>query len=224
MTIAIGKLTPRLSLVQMAAPIVIGLMMTIGTVSMATACEGEEVLFEDSFDDNLSGWPFSEERGGIADGAYTLSPKPDKTYSSLLATFFFEDADICLDVTLVEGETVEAGLLYWGEDYDNFFQFVVNAKGNYEIYRLKDDKWNKIAVESAGDALKPGMDVTNRLRVTLDGNTATFYINDTQVHKIRAQRPKGETKIGVYVGGTGEATRRARFTDIIVTNVSDVSG
>ncbi|MBO6755905.1 MAG: hypothetical protein JJ902_06230 [Roseibium sp.] len=199
-------------------PLLAAVMIAGGAIPAAQACEGDEVLFEDSFDDNLCNWPCNPDRGGISEGVFIIKPTAGKSYSSILPTFFFKDADICLDMEFAEGEDVEAGLLFWAEDYDNYFQFLIRTNDKFEIYRLKNDEWTKIAIESTGTAIKPGLDVSNRLRVTLKGNLATFYVNGNEVHKMRGQKPSGETKIGLYVGGASD-TRSARFTEIKVTDV-----
>jgi len=103
-----------------------------------------------------------------------------------------QDADICSESVWPEDEskTLGAGLLFWGEDTRTYFQFGILNNGKFWIARRYDGKWHTVVenVPSRAIETKPG--ATNKLRVKVSGNSASFYINGSKVRDLRGQPPK----------------------------------
>src|SRR5581483_5999479 len=150
----------------------------------ASACEGQEVIFEDKFQDDAGGWSLKDNIE-VKDGAFT---------------FTLKDADICTDTVWPDGDqpVLGAGLLFWGEDNRTYFQFGILNNGKFWIARKQDGKWlGTIAANVDSTAIKPLPGATNALRVKTNGNSATFYINGTKVREVRGQAPKSAWRFGL---------------------------
>jgi hypothetical protein len=164
----------------------------------AMACEGSEILFEDKFADDSGGWAI-QPTVEVKDGAFTFKLPPDGMQTDLNVTYNVTDADICSETVWPDGDPqiLGAGLLFWGEDAKNYFQFGILNNGKFWIARKQDGKWHTVVenVDSGNINLGPG--AANTLRVKAAGDTASFFINGTKVRELRGQPPKGGWRFGL---------------------------
>lgn len=188
------------------------LCTTGSALGAADACEGSSVVFEDNFADDAGGWAINPDIE-VKDNAFVIKLRPDGMESNLNITYTVENADICGDTVWPEGEskTLGAGLLFWGEDTRTYFQFGVLNSGKFWVARRYDGKWHTVVenVESSAIDTKPG--ATNRLRVKVSGNTASFFINGTKVRDLRGQPPKAGWRFGLS-GDNFDKDKDARVT------------
>src|SRR6476659_6015833 len=172
----------------------------------ASACEGSEIVFEDKFHDDAGGWSIKD-TVEVKDGTFT---------------FTVTDADICLETVWPEGEqpVLGAGVLFWGEDNRTYFQFGILNNGKFWIARKQDGRWlGTIAANVDSNAIKKEPGAANMLRVKTNGNSVTFYINDTKVRELRGQAPKTSWRFGLS-GDNFDKQKDARvvFKTVKVTN------
>jgi hypothetical protein len=189
--------------------------------TMAAACEGSEVIFEDHFADDAGGWPLKE-TVEVKDGLFIFKLPPDDMQSNLNVTFTVNDADICSETIWPNGDQpmLGAGLLFWGEDNRTYFQFGILNNGKYWIARKQDGKWlGTIAANVDSAAINKGPGETNVLRVKASGNNLSFYINGTKIRDLRGQAPKGAWRFGLS-GDNFDKQKEARivFKTVKVTN------
>ncbi len=187
----------------------------------ASACEGQNVIFEDQFHDDAGGWSIKDNME-VKDGAFTFKLPPDDMSSNLNVTFTVKDADICTDTVWPEGDqpVLGAGLLFWGEDNRTYFQFGILNNGKFWIARKQDGKWlGTIAANVNSTAIKTLPGATNTLRVKTNGNSVTFYINGTKVRDLRGQAPKTGWRFGLS-GDNFDKQKEAKviFKNMKVTN------
>jgi hypothetical protein len=189
----------------------------------ALACEGNEgseVIFEDKFTDDAGGWALNN-AVEVKDGSFALKLAPDDLETNLNVTFTVENADICSEVVWPEGDpvTLGAGLLFWGLDNKNYFQFGILDSGKYWIARKLDGKWQTIVENIDSSAINTAPGGTNTLRVKASGNTASFYINGTKVRDLRGQPPKSGWRFGLS-GDNFDKEKETRlvFKSVKVTN------
>jgi len=170
----------------------------VGFVEPTPACEGTQVVFEDKFTDDASGWAINQDVE-VKDGSFTFRLPPDAMQSDLNVTYTVDDADICSETVWPDGGStiLGAGLLFWGEDNRNYLQFGVLNNGKFWIARRQDGKWYTIVenVDSSAIKVKPGE--SNILRVKTSGGVATFFINGEKVRDLRGQAPKGGWRFGL---------------------------
>lgn len=187
----------------------------------ASACEGQNVIFEDQFHDDAGGWSIKDNME-VKDGTFTFKLPPDDMSSNLNVTFTVKDADICTDTVWPEGDqpVLGAGLLFWGEDNRTYFQFGILNNGKFWIARKQDGKWlGTIAANVDSTAIKTLPGATNTLRVKTNGNSVTFYINGTKVRDLRGQAPKTGWRFGLS-GDNFDKQKEAKviFKNMKVTN------
>ena len=189
--------------------------------SWASACEGQQVVFEDKFQDDAGGWSIRDSVE-VKDGSFILKLAPDDMQSNLNVTFTVTDADICSEAVWPQGEQpmLGAGLLFWGEDNRTYFQFGILNNGKYWIARKQDGKWlGTIAANVDSPAINKNPGEANTLRVTAIGNNLTFYINGTKVRELRGQAPKGSWRFGLSGDNFDkDNTARVVFKTVKVTN------
>jgi hypothetical protein len=197
------------------------LMSSAAPAWRASACEGQNVIFEDQFHDDAGGWSIKDNME-VKDGAFTFKLPPDDMSSNLNVTFTVKDADICTDTVWPEGDqpVLGAGLLFWGEDNRTYFQFGILNNGKFWIARKQDGKWlGTIAANVDSTAIKTLPGATNTLRVKTNGNSVTFYINGTKVRDLRGQAPKTGWRFGLS-GDNFDKQKEAKviFKSMKVTN------
>jgi hypothetical protein len=189
--------------------------------SWASACEGQQVVFEDKFQDDAGGWSIRDSVE-VKDGSFVLKLGPDDMQSNLNVTFTVTDADICSDAVWPHGKQpmLGAGLLFWGEDNRTYFQFGILNNGKFWIARKQDGKWlGTIAANVDSTAINQGPGATNTLRVKTNGNNVTFFINGTKVRDLRGQAPKSDWRFGLSGDNLDkEKDARVVFKTVKVTN------
>ena len=157
----------------------------------------------------------------VKDGSFALKLAPDDLETNLNVTFTVENADICSEVVWPEGDpvTLGAGLLFWGLDNKNYFQFGILDSGKYWIARKLDGKWQTIVENIDSSAINTAPGGTNTLRVKASGITASFYINGTKVRDLRGQPPKSGWRFGLS-GDNFDKEKETRlvFKSVKVTN------
>lgn len=188
--------------------------------TLAAACEGQEIIFEDKFADDAGGWAINKDVE-VKDGGFTFKLPPDAMQSDLNVTYSVNDADICAEGVWPESDSsiLGAGLLFWGEDNKNYLQFGVLNNGKFWIARRIEGKWHTIVENVASSAIKVKPGETNVLRVKASGDTATFFINGEKVRDLRGQAPKGGWRFGLS-GDNFDKDKDARlvFRSVKVTN------
>ena len=166
----------------------------------AGACEGSQVLFEDSFESLEPTWGTPDDSFFIDSERLTIMPGYDQYYSALNTMGTYEDADICVDLEAIKADAQGnsfAGLIFWAIDYDNYYYLVVTAEQSIGVFRrqrgrvLPQLRWTRI------DALKPGNGVVNQIRVVTAGNTASIYVNGEFYATMKGQPPADGQQIGV---------------------------
>ena len=195
--------------------------LLLAAPARAEACEGQQVVFEDKFQDDAGGWSIRDSVE-VKDGNFVLKLAPDDMQSNLNVTFTVTDADICSEAVWPAGDQpmLGAGLLFWGEDNRTYFQFGILNNGKFWIARKQDGKWlGTIAANIDSSAINKEPGATNTLRVKTNVNTATFYINGTKIREVRAQAPKGNWRFGLS-GDNFDKQKEAQvvFKSMKVTN------
>ena len=196
------------------------LLCCAGFFEPAWACEGTEVVFEDTFVDDSGGWAINQDVE-VKDGSFTFKLPPDAMQSDLNVTYTVNDADICSETVWPDGGStiLGAGLLFWGEDNRNYLQFGILNNGKFWIARRQDGKWYTIVENVDSSAIKVKSGESNMLRVKASGGVATFFINGTKVRDLRGQAPKGGWRFGLS-GDNFDKAKGARvvFKSVKVTD------
>jgi hypothetical protein len=188
----------------------------------ARACDGDKVLLNADFSFADASWGDQSNNFAIKDGSAVIKADSQHGYKALDNAFLFDDADICLTVTALEisrPEESAAGLAFWAQDYRNAYFLLLASSGYFKIGRLVNAGWVNPPLDwMQSDAIAPGVNKPNKLRLTIKGQTLTVEINGKPGTKLRAQAPAAPSLIGLYAE-SGDKADAWKFNDLKVTNV-----
>jgi hypothetical protein len=178
----------------------VAMALSVGSTEAALACQGTEVLFEESFATLEPTWGNADDAFFLEDGQLTIMPGYDEYYSALNTMGTYGDIDLCFNLEAIkadpEGNSF-AGLIFWAIDYDNYYYIVVTAEQSIGVFRRQRGRVLPQLRWATFDALKPGNGVVNELRVVTIGNAATIYVNGAEYGTIKGQPPSDGQQIGV---------------------------
>lgn len=161
----------------------------LGACGGGTAQESadqEEYLFTDDFSADQAGRWITEadELGSTSlDGERLVIDinAPNTLQYSALDDPEFSDLDLRVNATLLDGSPESTyGILFRMQGPDAFYRFEVMGDGRYMIERLNPDgSWKRFVEDwEMTDALLPGLNNTNEMRVVAIGPEFSFYLND----------------------------------------------
>lgn len=96
-------------------------------------------------------------------------------------------------------------------DANNFLSFEISANGSFIIEYLKDNKWNIIKAWTPSESIKKDSE-WNKLKITKEGSTLYFYINDENVYSSDNIELYGKT-----FGFRVESKQKVAFDDFSLT-------
>jgi hypothetical protein len=177
-----------------------------GAAPVAEAgCKSSTILISDDYSATDPDDTLTPETGKVK---YKAFPGEVRTYTYTKA--LSGDAEICVTVQIPHQfdnpENVFGGVVFGGNEAGDYDVFLISPTGNASVGRSANQKvewpiaWRKAA------SLNPAPGSKNRLRVRLQGGTATFFINNQQFASFNGSFPDGAGKIGIFV--VSEATRR----------------
>ncbi len=197
----------------------------------ASACKGAKVLFSDDFRvaDPAWGIDAAPSVGSIGFGKFTIAPTNSVADSGSITTWtflysgsLFGDVDICATIIFPNTDAAKdqvAGIAFWGSDISNVYKFNISPAGTASIVRRQNGKAIFPVAWRKADAVKVTPGATNTLRVTLNGTSASTYINDKLFITIKGQPPEGGAQIGFSAGNAEHASFPFVFTDLKVTDL-----
>jgi hypothetical protein len=199
-----------------------GLILVVGP---ALACKGPNVKFMDDFRQIDDSWDVDRDTDAVTveDGKARIKAGASEGFTVLYGGFIFDDADFCVTVQVPwlrdNVHQPAAGLVFWGEDYGNYYTFAITPGGEAAIVRRVKGTWFYVIDYRKVDSIKTGPGDKNVLRVTTRGDSITTYVNDTKFASVRAQVPKNGGQIGLHA--ESEMTHRNTwdFTDLKVTDL-----
>src|SRR6202022_2741527 len=99
--------------------------MSLAVANVAIACQGKTVIFEDKFNDDSGGWEL-DKLISFENSAMNARLPADNV------AFPVRDADICVEVvnpTATADDDPSSGIVFWAQDYSNYYLFLVRARG-----------------------------------------------------------------------------------------------
>lgn len=177
-----------------------------------------EVLFQDKFESNTSGWDRFANDGGIMDydsgGFRILVRQPLLNYWST-PDRNFGDVRVEVDVTRLNGpEQNRAGLICRYQRGDYYF-FIISSDGFYAIGKFIGGQTLLLGQTEMkpSEAVQP--DAVNHLRADCIGDSLTFYVNFNEVAFVQdSDFANGD--IGVLAGSFSEPGVDVLFQNFVV--------
>ncbi|MEM6529660.1 MAG: hypothetical protein AAF653_15280 [Chloroflexota bacterium] len=175
------------------------------------------VLYATTFDDGMFGadWSQQDRTGGtveVADDALSLTfaevvPRRERLRST--TTYLFSDFDYSVDAAATAGPLNNSyGVVFRQFDEQTYYLFMVSSDGFYSVWRELPQGFIALSTWIPSEAINQGVDgETNRLRVTAQGDTFRFYVNNEPLLLCIPDDPDGEsTYTTECIGGTMQET------------------
>ena len=158
----------------------------IGGGGGSRAAQSGDVLYQDDFSSNGSGWDQSTTDTGESnyqDGGYHIFVGPE--YSSVWANpgRSFTDVRVEVDAHKLSGvDDNEYGVLCRYQDTKNFVGASISSDGFYGFFKLSSGDFSYVGADAMqkSDAIHQGSD-TNHIRLDCVGPSLTLYVNGTMV-------------------------------------------
>ncbi|HSG41769.1 MAG TPA: hypothetical protein VLA72_01320 [Anaerolineales bacterium] len=177
-----------------------------------------DILYQETFADNTSGWDRVLNDGGIMDydsGGYRfLIREPKVNYWSTPGKLF-GDVRVEADITRLNGpEENRVGLMCRYQGGDHYF-FIISMDGFYSIGKFIGGQAILLGQESMLPTDLILAEGINHLRADCVGSMLTFYVNFTQVASVQdADFPTGD--VGVLAGAFNEPGVDVLFQNFVV--------
>jgi hypothetical protein len=195
-----------------------GLAVVLFALSLSTsvfaACDPENALYEDDFEFLDVSWGAADDSILVEDG--TLLIKGSGGLVNLETKT--EGAAVCVDVSVEEAAEVPsspAGVVFWWQDWKNYYAVFIWADGWLEVRRMDDGKSQTLFTQQS-EALNTGAGATNSIELSLQPKDTTLSVNAQEVRRFKAKRPKDGGAVGLYGISPDNAPAEFRFDNLIV--------
>ncbi|MGD8586601.1 MAG: DUF1080 domain-containing protein [Chloroflexota bacterium] len=210
------------------------LFLAMAAMLIVTACAGEasspapevsdsDLLFGDEFGPEGAGpWVLEGDEFGsttIQDGRLVIDMnQPGSLQYTALDEPTFTDFDLVVETQLVEGGAEATyGLLFRMAGPEQFYRFELTGDGRYVIERRDvGGAWQRLVADwQKSTAILGGLGAANRLRVTAQGPTMTFYANDQLLKEVQDSTYSGG-RIALDAGTFGQQRTIVAFDNLAV--------
>ncbi|SED87836.1 protein of unknown function [Rhizobiales bacterium GAS191] len=199
-----------------------GLMLT---ASPALACKGKNVIFSDDFRQVDDTWGSSGDGDAVTieNGKVKIKATASRNYKVLYGAAQFDDADICVTVQIPNNSTpttsAGAGMMFWAQDYANFYAVVLRTDGRAAVVRQVKGNWTYPVQFRQAEKINTHPGDKNIVRVTTIGNTVSVSINDAKFASFKGLVPPGGGEIGLYAESEQGQRDTWKFADLKVTDL-----
>jgi len=207
---------------------IVPLEVRVGTASAspppAVVPDTAGVLFEERFSGDVSDWSSGDSGEfvyGVEDGRYFIIARKDHwsrwTWVPL-DDISFDRLAVSVDVVLSSSSEGHAGIL-WGTDVDNFYVFLVDEEGRYNVSWQEDDEWQTQPASWTSHAALNAAPGENRLQLRLDGDTVVLLANDEVLDAVTIDNFE-EGRLALYTGmySSEDPYCQAWFDNLCITD------
>jgi hypothetical protein len=198
----------------MAVAVVLGLAFAASPA--AAECNSDNALFEDDFEFMDVSWGEPDDSFSVEDEALLVKGTREQVNFS---TQSGGATHVCVDATVVEAPkpaNSPMGLIFWWQDWDNYYYVWFWPDGGLEVRRIFKGKASTVFTTETL-ALKKGAGATNHIELDLNPRDATIIINGTEVQRFRGIQPKDGGVIGISATSPADAPATFSFDNFIVT-------
>jgi len=197
----------------MAVAVALGLAFAVSPA--AAECNPDNALFEDDFEFLDVSWGEPDDSLFVEDEALLVKGSRQQVNFSTQN----EGAHVCVDTTVVDASNLAnspMGLIFWWQDWDNYYYVWFWPDGGLEVRRIFKGKSTTVFTTETL-ALKKGVGATNHIELDLQPRDATIIINGTEVQRFRGIEPKDGGVIGISATSPEDAPATFKFDNFIVT-------
>ncbi len=196
------------------AAILLGLTALTVSPTAFAACDPETALYEDDFEFLDVSWGDADDSILVEDGALVIKGSGGLVNRETETT----GAAICVDVSIAEAAKASdspAGIVFWWEDWKNYYAVFLWTDGWLEVRRMVDGKSKTLFTQEA-EALKRGAGAVNSIQLTLQPKDTTLIVNGSETRRFKAKRPKEGGAVGLYGISPDDAPAVFSFDNFVV--------
>jgi hypothetical protein len=179
-------------------------------------CNADNAIFADDFEFLDGTWGDATDNFYVDDGALIIK----QGYGDVnFSTKNDAGADVCVDTTIVEDPAPDnsaIGVVFWWQDWDNYYAFYYWNDGSYSVNRTVKGKESNL-FGGTTLALKKGVGQTNQIELKLRPKDATLIINGTEVKRFKGIQPADGGAIGVTAGSPQDNPATFKYDNFIVS-------
>lgn len=180
----------------------------------SAACDPENALYEDDFAFLDVSWGDADDHILVEDGRLLIKGSGGVVNLETKT----KTASICVDVSVEEAAKAAdspAGLVFWWEDWKNYYSVFVWADGWLEVRRMADGESKTLFTQKV-EALKTGPGAVNAIEVKLQPKDAAVFVNGTEVRRFKAKQPQDGGAAGLYGISPDTAPATFAFDNFVV--------
>lgn len=216
----------------MTVQIVFAAMATVMALLLA-ACNSApptpvatDLPYADDFSDPSSGWEtLSDVSADVKydNGALRFTIKQENLTQWSNPGKAFQDGVLEVDAAPNDGPTDNGfGVLFRYKDRKNFYHFEISSDGYWRAGLMRDGKWENWEDWAGHPNIKTG-DAVNHIKVVMQGDTFTFFVNDQQLSQ-RQDKSFDSGDIGLFALTLIDAPGTdVSFDNVSVTPANDTS-
>ena len=181
------------------------------------------VMLEDTFD-GPSAWGVGEHDGAtgeVREGVYELAVNATRGFFWTSNRMSLADGTFAVDAVQANGSQ-DAGyglLLRADHEAQSFYVFEISSDGYAWLGWCEDSCARATTLSGEGwsssEAIRQGLNATNRLRVDVSGAQMIFYVNDVEVAAVEDSRAVAGD-VGLFVETLGEGGAVVQFDNLRV--------
>jgi hypothetical protein len=188
------------------------------STSLIPSAKSGDLLYQEGFEDNTTGWARISNDNGIMDydsGGYRILVRQPKLNIWSKSEKDFGDVRVEADVIKLNGPDENRMGLLCRYQSGNYYFFIISNDGYYVIGKFIGGLILLLGQSEmqVSETIQTGM--MNHLRVDCIGNTLTFYINFTEVASATdTDLPTGD--VGVLAGAFSQPGVDVLFDNFVV--------
>jgi hypothetical protein len=200
------------------------LAVAVSASPALAACDGDE-LFSDDFSDPQQ----SQDQWGTAeflsfgDGYLQIKSKPGFTSFSKIPVNGAWEFDLCVDITYPEAKNPDggtyAGVMFWFNDWKNYYYVWTTPVGGIGALRLFNDK-TRMMGKRFNVGLNAGAGTTNNFQVTVKSDVVTVYGNGQKLLAFKPVAKDAEAakvEVALFAYSEKEQENTWRFSNVRLT-------
>jgi hypothetical protein len=178
-------------------------------------CDPDNAVFEDEFEFMDPSWGDPDDNFYVEDGALLIKSQREQVNFSTKN----QGANVCVDATIVDAPAPDnspIGLIFWWQDWDNYYFLLNWSNGGSEIRRVVKGKEESLfSLDTL--ALKKGVGQTNSIELRLRPKDATVLFNGTEVKRFKGKQPQDGGVVGVIGLSSEDKPATFKFDNFVVS-------
>jgi hypothetical protein len=183
----------------------------------------EKIIFSEDFSNNSRNWSVIKDSNAlwkIENGKYYRENFKKLSYATFKPVDINIENNFSISLTTTHLSGVSNygyGLVFGARDKKNRFEFVINASGQFVVYKTTEGVYSDLVKWTASSAIKKNNNEDNALMIKKQGNDWKFYINDQFVGAVPA-----EPFFGYGFGLSSVGMQAVVFDNLVIKEINTV--